>query len=744
MPKQRNRVRYAAGTFIIDGNPKFIRGAEYQYYRDLPEHWAERLNQIVNAGVNTITCYIPWRHHAVASTTTNDPSFDFTGSSAPARDLLGFLKLVADSRAWAIVKPGPFVHSELNIGGLPDAVSPGYNPDIEPMQKWDGTSLIWEYDNSILPAPFDPKFESAANVWLAAVGEVIRPFVYPDGPIIGIQVNDETLYCLSNAPPWTAGYETSSRQCHVAPPPLQLPKNPPRTPLSGPITLTEAQPLISWGRYQSWIRTETYRRYRDALNVDLPYLSNHAGVTPPIEENVPDRDALTFHGPDNLFEPLNRRYAEWWFAHNPIEADREIYHYGFISWLGVTPYNISDPKTVDITNPVVPNTVFSRYINTATRSRGVNMEENWGFATLYHPYSRAPFVPVFQSLVSIAGGATGYVVFCAVSHIHWDTSLDRITKLQNDAFPSDAPIGPDGQLTPMYTAMNQLNRWLTTNGDDLTQARRHHDISFAVYPQYAAVSSWIDTWPEDHPNPFQGTDGLEELSNALQEYGYVPAWTGMEGLVDPTDPTDPAGSVGSDNPISPETHPALAVKLWHWMDRSTQKSLAHYTTSGGTLYYLGVLPDRDWDDTPCTVLIDTQKNFPDQFVPLPPTVEEILAVLRRYNVTPRATVTPGSRAFVFDIAENQANLSSAKDTIIFFFGYDGSTQQTISVDTTKIEITAGGKVCGALRIQGDTITSSYIKGVNEVEDSVATVHVTTGENRVTYRGDTLQENRPAP
>ncbi len=728
--QHRWEVSYREGSFHRGNSPVFLRAAEYQYYRDRAENWQERIRQIQESDANAITFYIPWRHHMP------DPSVDrpdFSGDQKKNRDLPRFIHLIEDAGLLAIAKPGPFVHSELNIGGLPDWVSPSGGAETgEAMQRWDGSPLIWEYDRSILPAPYAEPFLDHARRWLAAVAEVLRPFTAPRGPLVAIQINDETLYCASNAPPWMMGYESSTlnRYRGETGEPLidrWLAGGAPQTALSWDFPdeapdREELENRIAWGRYQGWIRGDTYRLYREALGLELPYLSNYAGMTPPIEENVPQRDAVTLHETTSPFAPLAPRYADWWIAHNPIEVDREIYHYGFISWLGVTPYNISDPRTVDANHPVVPNTVFSRYINTATRGRGINMEENWGFATLYHPYSQYPFVPIFQTLVSIAGGATGFVVFCAVSHDYWDETLDSTTKKQHPHFPSAAPIGPDGELREMYHSMRHLNRWFAEHGDSLVGSLRQEDLCFGVYQRYSAIASWCERWPAMDIPPLQGHLGLETLSNSAQEVGYVPAWIGLDGQ----------------QRIDPVVHPRLVVILWRMMDPTVQRLLSSYVDEGGQLYWIGEIPGQDWDGRPCTILNDcisrngARATRLTRMVTDPDaTPQEVAAELIRAGLPARYPVEPGGRILTFQGTTNDGS----PEQFIFFFTYDQHTDHRFLIGETTISVDAGGKCCGVLRLESGVLVDWYIKGTNEVENTSAVVTVGSAGLTRTFAGD---------
>lgn len=704
-------LSYSQGRFLIGGEPLFIIGAEYQYYRDRRDEWASKIELIKAAGANTITFYVPWRHHLEQA---KPQSFDFVGRSASNRNLHGFIRTVADHKLLAIVKPGPFVHSELNIGGLPDIASPSFNSEIAPALDHNSKPVLWEYDGSILPAPLAQPYLTLSQEWLTAVGSVLSLYTYPHGPIIGIQLNDETLYCTSNSPPWAIGYEQSSIEAYQKATGTTLPGVPREVPIASSKQYGD-QILIRWGEYQSWLRTESYRIYRSFLGIDLPHLSNHAGITPPIEENVPREGGK----PAKLLEaqeatPISiERYADWWFQTNRIESDRPVYEYGFISWLGVAAYNIGDPATVHIDGPIIPNTVFNRYVHTVARGRGINLEENWGFAKLYHPFSASPFIPFFQTLLSIAAGGTGYAVFCAVQHDYWDDSLDRMTKLQHPTFPSDAPIRSDGTTTPMYETMKILNRWFEVVGERLLKADRWEDLRFAVQASPSAVMSWSDPENMSGDHLLAGRE-IEELSFAAQESGYVPSFFALES---------------KSRTESQRIETPVVVMGNKRIESSAMESLRTHLDSGGRIIYGGSLPECDWADTPVPELGEHDRLLvlPRRVVAKPNLFPSFLS---DSGIHPKLPVGEGVRFFLYE---------STHDTIVFFFKY--ASQAVIApfdIGTIRISFTDNGRAAGAVTVTDGRLSSLLFKGVNEVEGSRASMAVIVeGRDEVRVSGDQL-------
>lgn len=725
-----SQYTYQNGRFYKDGKPFFVIASDYQYYRDRRDHWEDRLTKLKESGVELITFYTPWRHHLQMD--NGSRTYDFNGSTKDSRDLKTFLETVKRLDLLMVIKPGPFVHSELNVGGLPDLVSPGFNPGMPEARRHHGRACRWTYDNSQLPAPFDEHFDGLVKEWLEAVGEVIAPYCGTEGPCIAIQLNDETIYCMSNDPPWHIGYEPSGLRFYqqllaerygdvetynrlhgtnhtaldfVGGPRLLTVDDSPKDQPPGPSSREEALKYADWGEYQWKLRREFYVRYAKYLGIDLPQLTNYAGITPPIEENVPD---LQDEAHEVIPSDYQRLYPEWWFAMNRVDADRDDYEYGMISWLGVAAYD---------------RDVFDRYVNTARRARGLNLEENWGFAALYDKRSKFPVIPFYQTLVSVAAGATGYDIFVGASTDYWDETLDRITKLQCPTFPSDAPIDEHGNLRPLYHTAKFLNSWFVEHGDALLGCEIDIDVAYLLYPPYAAVSSWVPDeryWRvADSEIPRCGREGFEEFSHSLQEAGYS---FGMFEL-----------DAATEEQLSQPK--ALALQSGYFMDAASQERLAKFVEGGGRLYISGQLPEVDDKLEKCTRLKDAIEKATaakdskviysrDNFF----ADGKFAKVVEESGLETNVTYSETIRAYVH---------RGGNERFVFFFSFDegGPHERWIEYDRQRIELTLGSKTSGVLRITDGKITGHMIKGANEVDETVADVRIKLNDQVIEGRGD---------
>lgn len=730
-----SQLTYRDGRFWKDGEPFFLVAAEYPYFRERPSNWDDRLTKLRDAGVNTITFYFCWRHHLREE--NGQRWYDFTGKTKESRNVAGFIKKVAEYGLYMIIKPGPFIHSETNIGGLPDLVSPSFNPGMPPARRHHGKPCYWSYDASQLPAPFDENYDALVKEWLLEVRKIIAPWCGPGKPVIALQPNDETMFCTSNDPPWHIGYEPSGIRYYqgllaqqygdisnfnrthgtsyasydyVPGPKLNvLPAG--KTvgadgQPAGPRTREDLLRYVDWADYQWHLRRDLYVRYKEWLDIDLPFLTNYAGITPPIQENVPDAKE---HASEQIPADYARLYAEWWFAMNRVDQDaKKDCEYGMISWLGVASYDRG---------------VFDRYINTARRGRGINMEENWGFGTLYDAKSRYPLVPFFQTLASVAGGSTGYVIFTGVNTEYWDETLDKTTKLQCNTFPSHAPIDEHGNCSPMYFTAKMLNRWFVEHGQAFLKSELDIDSAYLLYAPYAAVSSWVPDeryWGiKDHDIPRCGHQGFEEFSTSLQGAGCSFAMFELEAA--------------SDEQLKAPR--SLAIQSAFFMGAAEQEKLAKFIEGGGKLFISGELPSVDLEWKPCTRLrVAVEKagrDFPSRVIYRRDNLfadGKFAQRLAEAGITPNVTYQGDLRAYVY---------RGQNEYFVFFFGFEQKAANEASIDCygIPIKLRLGSKTSGVLRISNGKLAAYLVKGENEVEGIKSKIRIQVGDQVVEQEGD---------
>ncbi len=150
------------GTFLLDGKPFVIKAAEVHYPRIPRAYWEHRILSCKALGMNTICLYVFWNIHEQC-----EGVFDFTGD----KDVAAFCRLAQKHGMYVIVRPGPYVCAEWEMGGLP----------------W----WLLKKKNIRLRGQ-DPYFLNRVGVFEQRVAEQLEPLsIIHGGPIIMLQVENE-------------------------------------------------------------------------------------------------------------------------------------------------------------------------------------------------------------------------------------------------------------------------------------------------------------------------------------------------------------------------------------------------------------------------------------------------------------------------------------------------------------------------------------------------------------------------
>ncbi len=156
-------------------------GAAMHYWRTPRAAWRRCLDGLARLGVTVVESYVPWSVHERA-----DRSYDWTGD----RDLGAWLDAVAAAGLVAALRPGPHINAELTFFGFPERVL--RDPEIQARGNHGGP--VW------LPAPprgfpvpsyASEKFHDEVEGWFGALAEIVRPRLWPDGPVVALQIDNE-------------------------------------------------------------------------------------------------------------------------------------------------------------------------------------------------------------------------------------------------------------------------------------------------------------------------------------------------------------------------------------------------------------------------------------------------------------------------------------------------------------------------------------------------------------------------
>jgi beta-galactosidase len=149
-------------TFLLNDKPFVVKAAEVHYPRIPRAYWDQRIKMCKALGMNTLCIYIFWNAHE-----QQEGVFDFTGNN----DIRAFVKLAQQNGMYIIVRPGPYVCAEWEMGGLP---------------WW----LLKKKDIRLRER--DPYFMERLEIFEQKVGEQLGDLtIEKGGPIIMVQVENE-------------------------------------------------------------------------------------------------------------------------------------------------------------------------------------------------------------------------------------------------------------------------------------------------------------------------------------------------------------------------------------------------------------------------------------------------------------------------------------------------------------------------------------------------------------------------
>lgn len=555
-------VKIRDHQIFINGKPTFLYGAEFHYFRADVSVWEERLHQIRDAGFNLVSTYVPWIWHEYA-----DGQWDFAGSTHERRNLKHFLDLCDKMGLYCIVRPGPYVMSELKNAGIPGWLVDDYPETVARDREggWHPTRVV---------SYLHPKFLELAQRWYEKVCAVIAPHqIGQGGSVIMFQLDNEIgmLHWVSN----TSDYSSHSIE-HYAKFLGQRYQDVSqvREELSvpGQTFLEVAQQLVGsppnpLAAHWLWI---DYRR--DYIVEYVKVLRTYAlnfGISVPFIVNV--------HG----------------------FKDFSIYSRGTDYPIGLSQLrDVAKIEDVVIAGDFYPGHIgydnFHDLILSSVLTEAISRPDQVLFSAEFQSGRLADRPRVYPQdvdlitriCVSQGMNALNYYMFAG------GTNVGGIG-LFGERHEWQAPIAASGQLRPSYETTAYLGRLYQTWGTELSGAHKMVDLTIGFYTPYYATETVDRTQPK-----------VREVIQNLESHREHLHFDGVWRILAAANVSYDAVEL-SQGALRADQHPILWVATTPFMDEATQQNLVDYVRDGGHLIVGPDLPEYALDGvTKCTVLAD--------------------------------------------------------------------------------------------------------------------------------------------
>ncbi|KAJ2952783.1 hypothetical protein O0L34_g7143 [Tuta absoluta] len=159
----KRSISIVGDEFFLDGKPLQILSGSVHYFRMPAEYWRDRLRKVKAAGLNAVATYVEWSYHE-----PEERQYRFSGDY----DVAQFVRIAAEEGLLVLLRPGPYICAERDLGGLP---------------YW----LLHKYPHIRLRTT-DKDFIEESRIWFAKLFEHMTSLLYENGgPIILVQVENE-------------------------------------------------------------------------------------------------------------------------------------------------------------------------------------------------------------------------------------------------------------------------------------------------------------------------------------------------------------------------------------------------------------------------------------------------------------------------------------------------------------------------------------------------------------------------
>ncbi len=555
-------------NFFLDDRKVFLNSGEIHYFRIKRELWDLHLDAAKEAGLTTVSTYVPWAWHE-----SEESVFDFEGASCPERDLQGWLQRCQAHGLNCILKPGPFILAEFRGAGLPDWFMDQYRDEVKmhnslgEIVQSDGVSLfnpiflekvaLW-YDQIM---PFISKYEMAAGgpvilmqicneigvfSWLAKQGDYCKEVKERFSTFLSD--NFSNISAINSL--WGTDYQDIAD--------VELPPD-------GKL------PYVSKGdrgRDYAWhCFWRTY--YGDYLRM-LTGMARERGVTVPLYHNLPGwiyGNGYEFPVNITMYDDLYDDKSEIVFGVDHIPE--------FVSYR-----NMHDDRIInDITHAMQGNKpLFAAEFQCGSRE--------------YHVVTNPREMELFYK-ASVANGLTGWNFYM------FSQGRNPFRKgYSGETFYWFNPLTPEGERTSAFPLVKRISSLVKISESIIVNAKRKAEICVLFYPPYYAT---------ELERPVGKECELQFTASAIRRPAYFDGLLKVLQVMNIDYDMIDLRKVAADEL---QNYKQVWAFCTDEMNAGDQQTIIDYISAGGNCVIFPYLPDRDMSQRSCTIIRDALSVSP--------------------------------------------------------------------------------------------------------------------------------------
>ena len=555
-------------NFYQNGKKVFLNSGEIHYFRIRRDLWRKHLEDAREAGLTTISTYVPWAWHEPA-----EGVFDFNGASSPERDLESWINLCHSLNLNCIVKPGPFILAEFRGAGLPDWFVEKYGAEVK-MRNRKGELVSSDGVNL-----FNETFLEKVALWYDMVLPLIaRNEAKAGGPVIMMQICNEIgvfswlahqgdygnavkerfiLYLRKKFVSVDAinilwGTDYQSFDLIELPPDGRLPYESPQ----------------DRGRDYEW-HCFWRRYYGDYLRM-LTSMARDRGITVPLYHNLPGwiyGNGYEFPLNITMYEDLYGNKSEIFFGVDHIPE--------FMSYR-----NLHDDRIInDITLAMQGDKpLFAAEFQCGSRE--------------HHVVTNPKELELFYK-ASVANGLTGW------NYYMFSQGRNPERKgYSGSTFYWFNPLTAEGERTSTFPLVKRMSRIIKTSEDLIVNAKRKAEVAVLFYPPYYAT---------ELERPTDSRCGLRFNPSSIRRPAY------FDGLLKVLQILNIDYDMLDLNSVTIDAM-SKYMQIWAFstdeMNGEAQQKIIDYSRNGGNIIIFPCLPDREMSQKPCSLIAGALAVYP--------------------------------------------------------------------------------------------------------------------------------------